>query len=201
LKANLEKISKRAWGFYENPQFLNSDLLEDFEVILNDSDKILTVSHRKYSIDIDLIFSEAMALFSLNRTISDLWKINYREFENFLRDENHLPAFAEDATILEEFFVKMKISLIASTINFRQKTKLALLKNGIFNWRNLSLVEKNIWSRDFLEVLGWTFIFCDEGTLTVANSPLFTTNESLELLLMKIFGVGELDFPLKVVAV
>ncbi|MBC7713137.1 MAG: hypothetical protein H7177_07345 [Rhizobacter sp.] len=197
----MDKISIRAKGFLESPQYLKADLLEDFEVELDSSDKILTVFHKLNSDTIELIFSEALAIFSRNRTENELWKINFREFENFLRDENHLPAFEESSELLEEKLIKIKISLIACLIKKRMKADFAKLEEGISHWGNLNLTSRNIWAKDFLSVLGWELIFCNEDSLTVTKAPPGLANESLEFLFQKIFRQGVQGIPMKVVAV
>ncbi|MBC7429072.1 MAG: hypothetical protein H7336_10700 [Bacteriovorax sp.] len=201
MKVNLDKISKRAKGFYESPQFLNSNLLEDFVVTLDSSDKILTVFYKDNPGEVELIFSEALAIFSQNRTQNDLWKINFREFENFLRDENHLPAFNESVQDLDDVLTKIKISLIASMLRKRFKADLNSYIDAIYHWRNLTMTARNIWANDFLAAIGWELIFCDEATLTVSRTPAGAANESLEYLLQKILGCIESGLPMKVVAV
>jgi hypothetical protein len=175
LKVNLATISKRAKGFLENPQFLKSDLLEDFQVTLDSSDKILTVYYRFHSEEVERIFSEGLAIFSKNRNPDELWIINFREFENFLRDENHLPALDLLTPEFEEIFIIIKISLIASIIKLRHGTDLVNTIQTASHWENLSLVEKNIWARDFLVFLGRELIFCDGQTLTVKKAPIGVT--------------------------
>ena len=201
MKVNLNSISKRAQSFISEPKFLNSDIPFDFEVSLDKSDKILTVFYQGKSGDLNLLFSEALAIFSKNRPINELWKINFREIENFLRDENHLPAFQENLPEIESALEKVKISLIATVVKLQVGKELIELKSGISHWEKLNLVSKNTWAESFVKHLGWQFIFCDGGVLTVAGTPSGVSNEGLQLLFEKILETGEFVLPVKVVAV
>lgn len=201
MKVNLTTISKRAQGILTNSQFQKSDLTSDFEVTLDSSDRILTVFHSGKAGEIELILSEALAVFAKNRTIADLWKINFREVENFLRDENHLPAFTESIPEMEKILNIRKISLIAEALKTKAGEEVYTLIEMIFDWRNLSLVAKNQWAMEFLNIIGSELIFCDGETLTFTKVPKDVPGSDLELLVQRILGGGEIVLPMKVVAV
>ncbi len=201
MKVNLDTTSKRAQGILANPQFKNEELDSDFQVNLDGSDRILTVFHSGKSGEIELIFSEALAVFAKNRTLSELWRINFREIENFLRDENHLPAFLEEASVLEEILRARKISLIAEAYKSKAGEEIYTLVEMMFDWRNLSLVGKNQWAMELLKIVGSELIFCDEETLSFTQASKDVAGSDLELLIQKILGGGEIVLPMKVVAV
>lgn len=201
MEQKLVTISKRAQAILANPQYLNSSINDSFQVTLDLSDKILTVHHSGKQGEIELILSEALIVFAKNQSLNDLWKINFREVENYLRDENHLPAFSADLVNLEEKLNLLKISLIAAGLRARSKEDLSRLASVVFDWEKHSLVTKNIWARDFLAVLGFELIFCDGQTLTLTKVPGEATNSDLEYLFKHLLGSVENDLPMKVVAV
>lgn len=201
MKVNLATTSKRAQGILINPQFKKDELDTDFQVTMDSGDRILTVFHSGKSGEYELIFSEALAVFAKNRTIGELWRINFREVENFLRDENHLPAFAEKAPVLEEILRIRKISMIAEALRTKAGEEIYTLVEVMFDWRNLSLVAKNQWALEFLKTIDSELIFCDEETLTFTKTSKEVEGSDLELLVQKILGGGEIVLPMKVVAV
>lgn len=201
MEHKLVTISKRAQAIFANPQYLNSSINEYFLVSFDSSDKILTVHHDGKQGEIELILSEALIVFAKNQLLNDLWKINFREVENYLRDENHLPAFSTDLKNLEEKLNLLKIALIAAAFQARSKEELSRLASDVFDWEKYSLVTKNIWARDFLAVLGLELIYCDGQTLTLTKAPGEATNPDLEYLFKHLLGRVENDLPMKVVAV
>ena len=201
MKANLNTISKRAHKILDNPMHLNPGIESDFLVTLDSSDKILTVFHQGTSGEIELIFGEVLSILVKNKTISEVWKINYREVESFLRDENHLQAFGEPVEELDKILTVSKITLIAEAIKGRGGEKFVTLKEIMFDWENLSLVAKNQWASEFLELVGFELVFCDESLLTFTNFPKDLLRSELEILVQKILGGGEIVLPMKVVAV
>lgn len=201
MKVNLSTTSKRAQEILANPRFKNADLSSEFGVTLDRSDKILTVFHNGKSGEIELIFNDVLAIFAKNRSILDLWKINFREVENFLRDENHLPAFGDMTTEMEEILNLQKIGLVAETLKTGASEEIKTLTEMLFDWEKLSLVAKNEWARDFLKILGSELIFCDGTTMTFTKFPKDVGNMDLEIMVGKIFEGGELILPMKVVAV
>ena len=201
MKVNLDTTSKRALAILGSPKFKNTDIDSDFEIHFDSNDKILTVYHDGKNGEIELLFDEVLSVFAKNRTIEELWKINFREIENFLRDENHLQALSEDMLILEEILNKRKISLISEAIKNRSSETIYTLIEMFFDWRNLSLVSKNQWAHEFLNIIRCELIFCNEDTLTLRNSSKVATSSDLEALIIKILGVGENIPSLKVVAV
>ena len=201
LKVNLNTISKRARDFLNNPQFINAEIDSDFELILDLSGIILTVYHKGNSSEVQLIFSEVLAVFAKNKTIHELWKVNFREVENFLRDENHLLAFPQPTLEFENLLNITKISMIAEGFKNLSGGKIYDLKKTVFDWENLNLVAKNQWAEEFLDIIGAELIFCDNFTLTFTNKGQDITRSDLEILVQKILVGEENVLPMKVVAV
>lgn len=201
MKANLNSTSKRALSILANPNFKKQGLDAEFVVSLDKSDKILTVFHDGKSGEVELIFNDVLAIFAKNRSVSELWKINFREVENFLRDENHLPAFGETTSELEDILNFQKISLISGAIKARSGEELNILFEVLFDWEKLSLVAKNEWAKRFVTLLGSELIFCDETAMTFTKAPKDVDDLDFELLVKEIFNRGEFVLPMKVVAV
>jgi hypothetical protein len=120
LKVDSYNISKRAMSILEIPKYLNSELSDDFQFRLGESDKVLTVFHSGLNGQKFFLFSEILIGFTkgfdLNQYKNDLWKINFREIDSFLRDENHLSSFLNEIDLWEESFKKVRVSLIANLI-------------------------------------------------------------------------------------
>jgi hypothetical protein len=201
LKVNLDTISKRAQGFLKNPTHYKEGLHSGFIATIDGNDKILTVIHGGNVADVDFLIAEVLAKFSENKKILDIWKINFREIESFLRDENHLPAFTENISELELILNSHKISLAGSAI----KTKLASEAEVLFsqrkNWNQLSLSAKNQWAQKLSTVLGCELVLCEEEVLTVTSVPSGVDEVGLSLVINVILSGAEKLPPMKVVAV
>ena len=201
MKANLSNLSHRAQSFIKTPKFFKKGASPDFLVTIDDQDRILTVSHGKNPDDIEFILAEVVAKFSENKNIFDIWKINFRETESFLRDENHLPAFTGDTQEIESILIHIK----ASIIGFALKSKIKKEQEWIFSqWKNLnfiSLTLQNQWAQALVKVLNWELVFYEESILTVTNTPEGIDSETLSLLINTILSGEEMIPPVKVVAV
>lgn len=201
MKLNLNSISGRAQSFLKNPSFYKAGLLSDFIVTVDGNDKILTAFHGKNAGDVDFIIASVLAKFSENKKILDIWKINFREIESFLRDENHLPAFTENIPELEQILNSNKISLVGSAI----KAKLGSEAENLFslrkNWNQLSLAAKNQWAQKLSAALGWELILCEEEVLTVTSTPSGVDEAGLSVLIGTVLSGAETLPPMKVVAV
>jgi hypothetical protein len=205
LKVDSYNISKRAMSILEIPKYLNSELSDDFQFRLGESDKVLTVFHSGLNGQKFFLFSEILIGFTkgfdLNQYKNDLWKINFREIDSFLRDENHLSSFLNEIDLWEESFKKVRVSLIANLIRQQIIDDQKIVKLTVSHWENLSLEAKNRWAKEVLGYAGWELIFCEEKALTLTKSPAGITNGELELLIRQIFKLSEIELPLKVVAV
>ena len=201
MKVNLNNISHRAQGLIKTPKFFKKGTSSDFLVTIDEQDRILTVTHGKNPDDIEFILAEVVAKFSENKNIFDIWKINFRETESFLRDENHLPAFTGDTQEIESILIHIK----ASIIGFALKSKIKKEQEWIFSqWKNLnfiSLTLQNQWAQALVKVLNWELVFYEESILTVTNTPEGIDSETLSLLINTILSGEEMIPPVKVVAV
>lgn len=201
MKVNLNSISNRAQHFLKNPLFYKAGLDSDFIVTVDDNDKILTVFHGKNPDDMDFIIAEVLAKFSENKKIQDIWKINFREIESFLRDENHLPAFTDNTLELENILASNKISLIGFAVKAKLGPKAFDLFSQRKNWNQLTLAAKNLWAKELLAPLGWQLILCEEEVLTVTSVPPGIDEAGLSLLFSTVLSGAESLPPMKVVAV
>ncbi len=201
MKVNLNIMSQRAQGFIKNPKFFKAGTSSGFLVTLDDYDRILTVSHGKNPEDVEFILAEVVAKFSENKIIPDVWKINFREIESFLRDENHLPAFTESIQEIESVLIQVKASLIGFAVKAKLKNQYEWLISQRKNWNQLSLTAQNEWAQTLIKPLGWELIFCEGDVLTVTNTPAGVDAEALSLLVNAVLSGEEMILPMKVVAV
>ena len=201
MKVNLNSISNRAQGFLKNPGHFKAGSAAAFEVTVDENDKILTVFHGENSDEVAFVIAEVLAKFSENKKIFEVWKINFREIESFLRDENHLPAFAENIPEIELILNNNKMTLIGSAIKAKLGSKLENLFSQRKNWNQLTLAAKNEWAQTLTLALGWELILCEEDVLTVSSTPHGVDEAGLSLLISSIFSERESLPPMKVVAV
>lgn len=210
MKVNL--ISKRAQYYLTHPAAYNKELDDKFSVTLNEWDKVHTVFHSEQLGTIEFIMAEVLAKFAATKNLSELWKINFREIENFLRDENHLPAISEDQTEVTEIFLKTKILLMAGMIKALLKTDFDNLYSTVLHWEKLTLVEKNKWSQSFFKPLGWELVLSEDDLVYVKISQEVSEVERplvIDLLLKSVFTSPsnqafrgeEWSLPMKLVAV
>lgn len=199
LKVNL--ISKRAQEYLSSNEHFLINTKAEFTVSLDAGDKILTVSHSNSDPVLETLFAEVLAKFAKNKKISELWKINFREIESFLRDENHLPVFPEDQNLAEKTLLKSRNSLIAATVQTKLEKELPLLKSQVSQWRELNLVQKNVWAEMLLAPLGWQLILCEVDVLNVTKTPEGVEAEVLSQVLQMILNNDSKLLPVKLVAV
>ena len=201
MKANLNHLSHRAQSFIKTPKFFKKGASPDFLVTIDDQDRILTVSHGKNPDDIEFILAEVVAKFSENKKISEIWKINFREIESFLRDENHLPAFTGETQEIESLLIQIKVSLIGNALKSKIEKEQEWI---IYQWKNvnfLSMSLQNQWAQAITKLLDWELVFYESNILTVTNTPLGIDSETLSLLINTILSGEETIPPVKVVAV
>jgi hypothetical protein len=164
--SDLRTFSKRAQDFLSTPRHSGSFNTNEssgkkwfwdfaFEKIQQDdfqSDKILTLFYFNNSASIlELLFLETLSRMAIGRDISFLQRLSFRELENFLRDENHLPVFDILVTIApEESFKVVKNSLLVTLLK-KEIEKKEGTKSPIKAWNQLTLVEKNQAGRAFVE--------------------------------------------------
>lgn len=117
------------------------------------------------------------------KNILFLQNSTFREIENYLRDENHLPVFDSSVLVLaEESFKRVKNSLLGALLLDKLEglgTKASVQKN----WRSLTLVEKNR----------------EVSRLITGFNSLFPTTKPLELALVETSELSVVlnDFPIQ----
>ena len=218
---NRPHISKRGRSFLENPTHVKSSeqnlkkMSWSWEIECVDvhaplkSDKILTVQYSNFSMDeIESLFLVTLAGLSGKKSGEFLEKFKYREMENYLRDENHRPAFAEiGEEILISSFKKVKNSLLAALFFKKISTKKNFtgLKN---HWEELSLVEKNRAISEILVELNTLFsegktlklILAETETITLSSPESFLDLDVIAGVFQLIFRGEDVKTSFKVVA-
>lgn len=102
---------------------------------------------------IELLILESVSRFVKDRDLNFLINLRFRELENFLRDENHLPVFSSDSgSLAEESFEKTKNSLVLAAIYGKISTFV-----NLENWHEKSLIDKNKSAKNFIFALNSLF--------------------------------------------
>ncbi len=201
LKINPAKISQRSRNILEAPAFFWPNSMQKFNLEMDSGDKILTVFHSGNPADLEFLLEDVLCLFAKNKRLGDLFKLNIREIENFLRDENHLPATDFSHEILESTLKSSIISLVACGIKTKLSARISVLLAELESWSELSLVEKNRWAQELFGVLSCQLILSEGTHITLAEVPAGVEERQLEELLIEIFGEGAKQLSVKVVAV
>lgn len=216
--------SKRAQDFLSSPRHLlannpgevvHDKWLWSFTLQKNQerdfqNDKILTLFYVNHSSStLESLFLEALSLMVQGQNIFFLQQLSFRELENFLRDENHLPVFhAFDALSSEESFKAVKISLL-STLIIKEIEKKGEAFGHVKRWDHLTLVEKNQKAQAFIECVNNVFFEAKPLQLALAEKEkiAIVMNDFpiealvIEQLFHQSFGNTEEISSLKVVAV
>lgn len=208
MKAKTLKLSIRANDLLERKEFFKASQKKDFEVVLDSSDKILTVSYCSSSTKIELLFKEIISRFSRGCSLKQALEINFRELESFLRDENHLPAFPEESfQELSELLIELKISLVTSALYSKNPSFIELSESLLTSWQKFSLVEKNLWAQRLIGEIhkelqqNIELLWCDDTCLTIKNKVEQASGVALGPFLLKLLGGSKNLLPIKVVAV
>lgn len=197
-----QKISKRVQRLLDQPEFfVNSinTLDKSFILTLDENDKILTAHHRfaKEASESHLLFAEVFCVLAPGKVLFNLWTLTFREFENFLRDENHLPAFLDLGEELEMEFSELKLTFLAS--GYFQK--LGNLQLHFKDWHSLTLVAKNKIALALCQKLGWRLIYAEESVLNIESPFSWATNNELTNFVDEALGGSLKKAAIKVVAV
>ncbi len=183
----------------------------NFELRTED-DKVLTLSYENHSGNqLHLLFLECLTRIASEKTILFLVKVNFREIENYLRDENHLLAFpVEDFKVYEAEFKIIHNSLLISLLIRKLNTELNLDMASLFkNWVHLSLVVKNSQALLFVNALNkilltnnsLQLIMAENAALTIILNDFPMDISILQGVVDEIFRSHNQDSSLKVVAV
>lgn len=152
-------ISKRAHALTQSPQF--GQVLPDkgsaFCQWKFTADKKLTVVYEATSDDIRIPLMDTISFFLNQKELSNLFILEFREVENFLRDQNDTPAFSSN---VEDIYHRLFSDLISSFFKYQQKS--ALLAQSFID-------ENHFWMQVFKPLLGVEFVLKDQDALYFFN--------------------------------
>lgn len=213
---NQKIYSQRAQNLIEKPSGLKTDLPHGFHVTLDGNDKILTLNYgveTKVQSGVPLVlFNEVFVRLGTGKNLATLSFLNFREAENFLRDENSSPAFSLESaeiTAVEVLFLEAQMNLLSSLA-------IALLKKSelspeIFSpvWEQKSLVEKNQASLLLSQKLNfflppekkWEVLLAEADSLSIKTASTQWSSSLYENFLRPIWGEFTGAQDIKVVAV
>lgn len=174
------------------------------------SDKILTLSYQiSYASNPEILIIEAFSRMCLGRNIEFVNKLSFRELENFLRDENHLPVFEnQDLNDMENIYQFLKISLLSSFLLDGLKSP-----NGenysTKVWSELTYIEKNREISCLVALLnslipeknGLQLALAEADEIFIVMNDFPLKIEIVGDLIHRLFLNSEAKYPLKVVAV
>lgn len=201
LKINSEKLSQRARNILAKPSFYQANLDAKFGVKMDLSDKILTVFHSGNREELSFLLEDVLCLFAQNKRLPELFKLNVREMESFLRDENHLPATDLSFEELEKSLKSSIVSLVACALKSKLTERFSVLLEQFQSWEKLSLVEKNRWAQELFGHLNCQLILAESLQITLSEVPAGLEEGHLEELLGELFETGPKLLSMKVVAV
>ena len=201
LKLNSANLSERARKILEGPVFYKAELEQKFELQMDSSDKILTVFHHGERDNLSFLIEEVLCLFAKNRRLIELFKLNIREIENFLRDENHLPATDFKKEVLEETLKSSIISLVACGVRLKFAEHRPMLLATLENWSRCSLVEKNSWAQEVFSAFECQLVLSEGNEVILSDLPPGLDERALQGLLDELFKEAAKHLNMKVVAV
>ncbi len=211
-------FSKRALDLLKNPK--HSENLEENETwswnfTLDTStanflgDKILTLTYTNLSSEeSESLFLETLSRVINGKNIDFLTRLSFREVENYLRDENHLPAFdTKEEVSLQNCFKKVKNSLLFALILKKIKENIGTHLQKA-SWENLSFVDKNRKVMAVLNDLNLLFFqgkraevaLVENDTIFLIKNDLPLDLEVVELIFQSLFHKNNGKSSLKVVA-
>lgn len=207
--------SKRAHDFIIRPKYHTGTSLgwtytldSKIEPLLDD--KFLTLAYSNPSAnEIENLLHESLSRMSIGKTVGFLNKMNFRELENYLRDENHLPVFEkEDSISIEKSYRYIKNSLLALVLWDKcGASKLQFLDQGA--WKKLGLVEKNrnieklvsLINSYFSQTKSLELVFVEKDSVSVIVNDFPMDLEVLEIVINEFVNFIEEDSSVKLVAV
>ena len=204
-------LSKRAWLFLDKPIHLisNEDTLKECWKFGIEGDKILTLRFyiNSNKTQVEKIFLESLACLCEGRSVSYLIGLTFREMENFLRDENHLPVFEGDIDLATSLFFESKLDLIAAVL--LEKMPALFIESAPFSLEKLNYVKKINCFTDVVAALNSQFpssppmklVHLEEQNIMIMKGNFPVELLAIEKLLNKIFIDGKTNSSFKVVAV
>ena len=177
---NTQNISQRAQNILKNPQsVISQEIDENWNWVISfenknpnfQNDKILTLRYSGVSSLEDIsLFLESISRLSVGKSLDILTRLSFREVENFLRDENHLPAFpASEEILLEKSFKMVKNTLLSALIFEKINKNEDIFPKKVF-WNDLTFVEKNRRILSILEVFKRLFPLVKSTQLALAEA-------------------------------
>ena len=152
-------ISNRAQALIQSPQYgkVFPDKTASFYQWKFASDKKLTVSYEVSLDPVRIPLMDTISLFLNQKELCNLFTLEFREVESFLRDQNDTPAFSSN---VEDIFHKLLADLTSSFFKYQQK--LAQFP--------LNFVDENhFWMEVFRPLLGVEYVLKDQDALYFFN--------------------------------
>ena len=220
----LKIFSQRAQDLLTSPRYLlqgefdlrtNSNWnwqfsLEKSKPDVFETDKILTLGYFVSSVsNLESLFLETISKMAIGRTIGTIKSLSFRELENFLRDENHLPVFEDSNEISPEMSFRMvKVSLLIALISNELKIHMRGA-SSVTIWSDLNLIEKNKMGQIFISHINNLFsaaiplqlVLASTEEIAVVLNDFPIGIEVIEGLANEFLGHKEEISSLKVVAV
>ncbi len=198
MLASLEQqlLSQKAKKFALNPSYYDKGLSEPLNIGIDQSDNILTLSHCFQPETVECLMIESLASLCLHKNLKYLCKLQYKELENFLRDENHIPALSIE-TIFFEAFSKMRQLFIMESL------KQALAHHSELNYpqNDSNLVELNRWGQHFSRFLNGELILVEGAQFNIKLNPMSMSQTDINMVFENLHGARS-NWPMfKVVAV
>lgn len=214
---NIHILSQRALDFLKSPLHLSGEVTAKWRFTIEnisensiESDKILTLSwFDLHASSIERLFMEAISRLSVGRNILFLEKLSFREVENFLRDQNHLPVFEESESCKpDEVFKVVKNSLLGALLLNKIRQNHDCSKLGS-HWEELSLVKKNSLLKEVITLLNSLFprgksivlTLAEEEEISIIMNDFPMPIEVIEAVVLDLIGCAYKKTSLKVVAV
>lgn len=138
----------------------------------------------------------------LHKSIEEISQFSFREFENFLRDQNDVTAFS--GHLNEEFtkvFNEMKLFFIAEVYKLSLRSHLGLSQELREMDHDFSLVTLNRYGLAILKQLKLQLVYANEQEIVITGSKIGLSRIELETILYNVFKVFPKLQDLKVVAV
>ena len=160
-------LSQKSRGYFDSSSYFDKNVTGKLQLSLDQSDKIMTLSHGYLAATVECLMIEGMASLLLGKHLKILWNLEFKEFENFLRDENHLPALFPPNSIFIETFEKITAEIISESLKQaiinRPELQYPLNKSG--------LVSQNRWGKSFCRYIGHELILIEGDELILKKNP------------------------------
>lgn len=152
-------ISSRAQALIQSPRYgkVSPDKIPGFYQWKFAADKKMTLS---YEVGLDtarIPLMDTISLFLNQKELCNLFTLEFREVENFLRDQNDTPAFSSN---VEDVYNNLLSDLTSSFFKY-QKKSMQLPQSFIG--------ENHFWMQVFRPLLGVEYVLKDQDALYFFN--------------------------------